>query len=97
MTTHNSLGEENIVIEKMKYVITGLVFFLFMSWFLVLLINALEADAAMMKAQHCRETEETRNYYITQFIYGNKGQIIGSYPLLVEETKYACDDGARWR
>jgi len=54
-------------------------------------------DSNTMKEQHCQKTGETRESYYIQYMYGDKGQIIGSYPVLTEENKYTCDDGIRWR
>lgn len=54
-------------------------------------------DSNTMEEQHCQKTGETRESYYIQYMYGNKGQIIGSYPVLTEENKYTCDDGIRWR
>jgi len=54
-------------------------------------------DSNTMEEQHCQKTGETHESYYIQYMYGNKGQIIGSYPVLTEENKYTCDDGIRWR
>lgn len=54
-------------------------------------------DSNTMEEQHCQKTGETRESYYIQYMYGDKGQIIGSYPVLTEENKYTCDDGIRWR
>lgn len=54
-------------------------------------------DSNTMEEQHCQKTGETRESYYIQYMYGDKGQIIGSYPVETEENKYTCDDGIRWR
>lgn len=54
-------------------------------------------DSNTMEERHCQKTGETRESYYMQYIYGDKGQIVGSYPVLTEENKYTCDDGIRWR
>lgn len=54
-------------------------------------------DSNTMEEQHCQKNGETRESYYIQYMYGDKGQIIGSYPVLTEENKYTCDDGIRWR
>ena len=64
---------------------------------LVVLVIALVHDSNAMEERHCQKTGETRESYYMQYIYGDKGQIVGSYPVLTEENKYTCDDGIRWR
>lgn len=54
-------------------------------------------DSNTMEEQHCQKTGEMRESYYIQYMYGDKGQIIGSYPVETEENKYTCDDGIRWR
>jgi len=54
-------------------------------------------DSNVMEEQHCQKTGETRESYYIQYMYGDKGQIVGSYPVETEENKYTCDDGIRWR
>lgn len=54
-------------------------------------------DSNTMEEQHCQKTGETRESYYIQYMYGDKGQIVGSYPVETEENKYTCDDGIRWR
>lgn len=64
---------------------------------LLILAMVLFQDVETMEARHCQKTGETRESYYIQNMYGDKGQIIGSYPVETEENKYTCDDGIRWR
>lgn len=54
-------------------------------------------DNLNMKFHQCQRTNETREGYYIQNIYGAKGTIIVSYPVPYTEYKYACDDKSRWR
>lgn len=49
-----------------------------------------------MDRQYCVKTGNSRDYTYIQFIYGAKGQIIGSYPVNGTEYEYTCDDKVRW-
>lgn len=64
---------------------------------LLILAIALFQDASTMEEKHCQKSGETRESYYIQYMYGDKGQIVGSYPVETEENKYTCDDGPRWR
>lgn len=44
---------------------------------------------------HCKETGETREDVTIQYMYDDKGNIAGSYPIVTTEHLYACDDGTR--
>jgi len=49
-----------------------------------------------IERHHCVKTGNSRDYTYIQFIYGAKGQIIGSYPLKGTNYEYTCDDKMRW-
>lgn len=63
---------------------------------LVGLVFMVIAEEKEMERQHCVKTGNSRDYTYIQFIYGAKGQIIGSYPVNGTEYEYTCDDKMRW-
>lgn len=54
-------------------------------------------DRVEMAAQHCVRTDQNRESTYIQYIYGDKGQLMGAYPVTTTEYLYTCDDYPRWR
>lgn len=67
----------------------------FCIWLLIMLPFSLAEDKKLMAEQHCVRTDETR----TRIIHGTMlvGKITVPTQQILNEYKYDCDDGMRWR
>ena len=59
---------------------------------LTLVVIAVIYTNKYMVAHHCQPTGVQRTYYYTGYIFNEKGNIIGFYPINTIQYEYSCDN-----
>lgn len=54
-------------------------------------------ESKEMERQNCQRTGNSRDDIIWQYIYDSKGNVVSTYPQVITEYEYKCDDHNRWR